>query len=52
MTDIAAGATARVESASAWHPIAKAALPTTLATIASFAASAFILRKSPLRAIV
>lgn len=34
------------------HPIAKAALLTALATIASFAASAFILRKSPLRAIV
>jgi len=34
------------------HPIAKAALLTALATIASFAASALILRKSPLRAIV
>jgi peptidoglycan/LPS O-acetylase OafA/YrhL len=36
----------------AWPAIAKAALLTGLAAIASFAASAFILRKSPLRAIV
>jgi len=36
----------------AWHPIAKAALLTVVAAIFSFAASAFILRKSPLRAIV
>jgi glucan biosynthesis protein C len=36
----------------AWHPIAKAALLTILAAIFSFAASEFILRKSPLRAIV
>jgi glucans biosynthesis protein C len=35
-----------------WHPIAKAALLTALAAIGSLAASAFILRKSPLRAIV
>jgi peptidoglycan/LPS O-acetylase OafA/YrhL len=35
-----------------WPPIAKAALLTVLAAIGSFAASAFILRKSPLRAIV
>ncbi len=35
-----------------WHPIAKAALLTLLAVIASFAASALVLRKSPLRAIV
>jgi surface polysaccharide O-acyltransferase-like enzyme len=36
----------------AWHPVAKAALLTGLAAVGSFAASAFILRKSPLRAIV
>ena len=36
----------------AWPAIAKAALLTVLAAIGSFAASAFILRKSPLRAIV
>ena len=36
----------------AWHPIAKAALLTVVAAIFSFAASAFILRKSPLRAII
>ena len=35
-----------------WHPVAKAALLTALAAIFSFAASAFVLRKSPLRAIV
>jgi fucose 4-O-acetylase-like acetyltransferase len=35
-----------------WHPIAKAALLTVLAAVGSFAASAFVLRKSPLRAIV
>jgi hypothetical protein len=35
-----------------WHPIAKAAALTALAAIVSFAASALILRKSPLRAIV
>jgi hypothetical protein len=35
-----------------WHPIAKAALLTAFAAVGSFAASAFILRKSPLRAIV
>lgn len=35
-----------------WPPIAKAALLTALAAIGSFAASALILRKSPLRAIV
>jgi peptidoglycan/LPS O-acetylase OafA/YrhL len=36
----------------AWPAIAKAAVLTVLAAIASFAASAFIVRKSPLRAIV
>jgi len=36
----------------AWPAIAKAALLTILAAIGSFAASAFIVRKSPLRAIV
>ena len=36
----------------AWPAIAKAALLTAIAAIGSFAASAFILRKSPLRAIV
>ncbi|HXP66011.1 MAG TPA: hypothetical protein VN815_11090, partial [Steroidobacteraceae bacterium] len=36
----------------AWPAIAKAALLTMLAALGSFAASAFILRKSPLRAIV
>ena len=36
----------------AWPAIAKAALLTALAAIGSFAASAFIVRKSPLRAIV
>jgi peptidoglycan/LPS O-acetylase OafA/YrhL len=36
----------------AWPAIAKAALLTIFAAIGSFAASAFILRKSPLRAIV
>jgi peptidoglycan/LPS O-acetylase OafA/YrhL len=35
-----------------WHPIAKAAILTALAALFSFAASALILRKSPLRAIV
>ena len=35
-----------------WPAIAKAALLTILAAIGSFAASAFIVRKSPLRAIV
>jgi surface polysaccharide O-acyltransferase-like enzyme len=35
-----------------WQPVAKAALLTVLAATASFAASAWILRKSPLRAIV
>jgi fucose 4-O-acetylase-like acetyltransferase len=35
-----------------WHPIAKVAALTALAAAASFAASAFVLRKSPLRAIV
>jgi surface polysaccharide O-acyltransferase-like enzyme len=35
-----------------WPPIAKAALLTALAAIGSFAASALVLRKSPLRAIV
>jgi fucose 4-O-acetylase-like acetyltransferase len=35
-----------------WPPIAKAVLLTALAAVASFAASALILRKSPLRAIV
>jgi len=35
-----------------WHPIAKAALLTAVAAVGSFAASAFVLRKSPLRAIV
>jgi fucose 4-O-acetylase-like acetyltransferase len=35
-----------------WHPLAKAALLTVLAAIGSFAVSAFVLRKSPLRAIV
>jgi len=35
-----------------WPPIAKAALLTVLAAIGSFAASALVLRKSPLRAIV
>jgi peptidoglycan/LPS O-acetylase OafA/YrhL len=35
-----------------WPAIAKAALLTILAAIGSFAASAFVLRKSPLRAIV
>ena len=35
-----------------WHPVAKAALLTALAAVFSFAASALILRKSPLRAIV
>ena len=34
------------------HPIAKAALLTAVAAVASFAASALIVRKSPLRAIV
>jgi glucans biosynthesis protein C len=36
----------------AWPAVAKAALLTCLAATASFAASAFILRKSPLRALV
>jgi glucan biosynthesis protein C len=36
----------------ALHPVAKAAILTVLAAIGSFAASAFVLRKSPLRAIV
>jgi peptidoglycan/LPS O-acetylase OafA/YrhL len=36
----------------AWPAVAKAALLTALAAIGSFAASAFVLRKSPLRAIV
>ena len=36
----------------AWPAIAKAALLTILSVIGSFAASAFIVRKSPLRAIV
>jgi glucans biosynthesis protein C len=36
----------------AWPAIAKAALLTAIAAIGSFAASAFILRKSPLRGIV
>ena len=36
----------------AWPALAKAALLTILAAIGSFAASAFVLRKSPLRAIV
>jgi surface polysaccharide O-acyltransferase-like enzyme len=35
-----------------WHPVAKALLLTALAAVGSFTASAFILRKSPLRAIV
>jgi len=35
-----------------WPAIAKAALLTILAAIGSFAASALIVRKSPLRAIV
>jgi len=35
-----------------WPPIARAALLTALAAIGSFAASALVLRKSPLRAIV
>jgi len=36
----------------AWNAIAKALLLTALAAVGSFAASAFVLRKSPLRAIV
>jgi ABC-type spermidine/putrescine transport system permease subunit I len=36
----------------AWPALAKAALLTIFSAIGSFAASAFILRKSPLRAIV
>ena len=35
-----------------WHPIAKAAALTALSAIGSFAASALVLRKSPLRSIV
>ena len=34
------------------HPVAKAAVLTLLAVIGSFAASAFVLRKSPLRRII
>ena len=36
----------------ALHPVAKAALLTVLAAIGSFAASALVLRKSPLRRII
>jgi peptidoglycan/LPS O-acetylase OafA/YrhL len=35
-----------------WHPIAKAAALTAISAIGSLAASALVLRKSPLRAIV
>ena len=35
-----------------WHPLVKAVLLTILAAVFSFAASALVLRKSPLRAIV
>jgi hypothetical protein len=35
-----------------FHPVAKAAILTVLAAIGSFAVSAFVLRKSPLRRLI